>query len=122
MFVPAGSSPQFWFSEHLFRFLVSGDESNGSYSAMEFESPHESGPGLHIHDESEEHFLVLEGQLRFTVGDETFVADAGDFIHVPRMTSHAFTVLSRRARVFASFSPAGEENKFIAEATRVTDE
>ncbi len=118
MFVPAGSLPQFWFGEHLFRFLVSGDETNGSYSAMEFESPHGSGPGPHVHAEAEEHFVVLEGELRFSVGDKNFVAGVGDFVHVPRATTHAFEVLSDRARVFASFSPAGEENGFIAAAIR----
>jgi quercetin dioxygenase-like cupin family protein len=118
MLVPAGSAPQFWFGEHLFRFLINGDKTNGSYSALEFESPHGSGPQPHIHADSEEHFLVLEGELRFTVDDQTFVAWHGDFVHVPRATTHAFEVLSERARVFASFSPAGEEEMFMAAATR----
>lgn len=117
MHIPAGSSPEYLVREHRFRFLLTGAETNGTYSAMEFVSPIESGPSLHLHEAAEEHFLILEGELRFEVADETFIATAGDFVHVPRQSPHRFTVLSKSARVFASFTPAGEELAFIENST-----
>jgi quercetin dioxygenase-like cupin family protein len=118
MHVPADSQPEFLFmQEHRFRFLINGADTNGSYSALQFESPKDAGPPPHTHDEAEEHFLVLEGSLQFEVDGKVFVAEPGDFVHVPRRTTHSFTVVSSSAKVFASFTPAGEELGFIAAAT-----
>lgn len=42
---------------------------------------------LHNHD-AEQYLLVLEGALRFTVGDETQTVEAGGIIHVPSGVPH----------------------------------
>ena len=111
--VSASSSPRYAFREHEFRFLITGEQSGGSYSLMEISSPAGSGPGPHTHDSAEEHFVVLDGELTFHVGDQTFTAAAGDLVHVPRGVVHAFTVASVRARTLATYTPAGEEHAFI---------
>ena len=108
---PAFSSPVYVFREHELRFLVTGHQSGGSYSLMEITSPLGSGPDLHTHDEAEEHFVVLEGELSFQVGTETFTAARGDL--VARGVAHAFTVRSDRARTLATYTPAGEEVAFM---------
>ena len=48
-----------------------------------------SGPKLHRHPYAEV-FLVQEGSLTFTVGDETVVAEAGQIVVVPAGTPHKF--------------------------------
>jgi quercetin dioxygenase-like cupin family protein len=48
-----------------------------------------AGPGLHRHP-YEETFLVLEGEATFTLGEETIVARAGDFLIAPPGVPHAF--------------------------------
>ena len=48
-----------------------------------------SGPELHRHP-YEEVFLILEGEATFTLGDETRVARAGDFLIAPPGVPHAF--------------------------------
>jgi len=111
--VRAFSSPQYTFREHQLRFLVTGQQSGGSYSLMEIASPAGSGPGPHVHDEAEEHFVVLEGELSFQVGDQQFTATTGDLVHVPRGVTHAFTVRSDRALTLATYTPAGEEAAFM---------
>ncbi len=80
---------------------------------MEITSPAGSGPNPHVHDLAEEHFVVLEGELNFEVGDQRFTASEGDLVHVPRGVVHAFTVSSRRARTLATYTPAGEEVAFL---------
>lgn len=90
---------------------MTGHQSGGSYSLMEITSPLGSGPDLHTHDEAEEHFVVLEGELSFQVGTETFTAARGDL--VARGVAHAFTVRSDRARTLATYTPAGEEVAFM---------
>jgi len=48
------------------------------------------GPELHKHS-YEEVFITLEGEARFTAGDEELHAGAGDIVIVPADTPHAFT-------------------------------
>jgi mannose-6-phosphate isomerase-like protein (cupin superfamily) len=48
-----------------------------------------SGPELHRHP-YEETFIVEDGNVRFTVGDETIDATAGDIVVVPAETPHKF--------------------------------
>jgi quercetin dioxygenase-like cupin family protein len=47
------------------------------------------GPELHRHP-YEEVFAVLEGEATFTLGDETRVARAGDFLVAPPGVPHGF--------------------------------
>ena len=115
--IPSGTSPIFAFGEHQFRFLATSEDTGGSYSAMEIVSPQESGPGPHTHDDAEEHFLVLEGEVDFHVGQQAFLVKAGDFIHVPRGVIHQFTVRAPHAKMIATYTPAGEEQGFIDAAT-----
>lgn len=48
------------------------------------------GPGLHWHPYSET-WVVLEGTVRITVGNESFVAEAGDTATGPARVPHRFT-------------------------------
>ena len=47
------------------------------------------GPGLHSHP-YEETFIVLDGKVRFTLGEETLEATAGQIVVVPGGTPHKF--------------------------------
>jgi quercetin dioxygenase-like cupin family protein len=48
-----------------------------------------TGPDLHTHP-YEETFIVLEGQVTFTVGEATVVASAGEVVVAPKDTPHGF--------------------------------
>jgi len=64
-------------------------------------------PPLHRHDFGSESFYLLEGRVRFLVGDEELTCDAGDFVHVPPSTPHSFEVLGGPARMLDIIAPAG---------------
>ena len=51
-------------------------------------------------------------------GDERIDATAGDFVFVPRDTPHSYLVTSDRARLLATFSPAGVEAFFVEAGVR----
>lgn len=111
--IPAGStSPVLFMEQHVFRFLVNSDDTGGQYSTMEIVSEPGSGPGPHIHEDAEESFYVLDGDVTFRLDGRDYEASTGDFIHIPRGTTHQFKVGSRAARLLASFSPAGAEQHF----------
>ncbi len=121
VYVAARSTQGYWFAECLFNFLVSGEESGGSYTTMELLVPPGKGPGLHVHDNEEEQFYVLEGELTYWVGDQTFHLSTGDFVHIPRGTAHGFMNGATPAKLLATFSPAGPEKFFKENGEPVQD-
>lgn len=54
------------------------------------ETPPGRGPALHVHPYAEV-FVVLDGQLTFTVGDEIIEATQGQIVIAPANTPHKFT-------------------------------
>ncbi len=106
VYVPARTTQGYWAADCLFNFLVSGEESGGSYTTMELLIPPGKGPGLHVHDNEEEQFYVLEGELTYWVGDQTLHVATGDFVHIPRGIAHGFTNGERPAKLLATFSPS----------------
>ena len=96
----------------LFTYLVTGEESGGSYFTLEVNVGPGNGPPPHIHHREEEQFYVLAGELTFRVGDLTRQASTGDFVHIPHDTVHSFKNGPTPAKLLATFSPAGIEQFF----------
>src|SRR5438132_3433478 len=56
-------------------------------------------PEVHSHDLGGETFLVMEGEIEFTVDGERVVCTAGQSIFVPPRTTHAVRALGERPAV-----------------------
>ena len=99
--------------EHPFTFKAIGSDTDGHYSIFE-STLHGGGPGQHIHDNEEEAFYVIEGNLRVLLGEITIEAQAGSFILVPRGTVHTFSRADKNpVKLLVIISPAGFENFFF---------
>jgi mannose-6-phosphate isomerase-like protein (cupin superfamily) len=96
---------------HVFRLKVA-PESGGSFSLTEATIPPGKGAGLHIHEQSEECWYVLEGEYRFTVGGEEFTAGPGATVVVPRGVPHGLVAGDSGGRHLTIFAPAGCETAF----------
>jgi quercetin dioxygenase-like cupin family protein len=97
----------------VYRFLATGDDTNGKYALWEAIVPPGGGPPPHVHS-WEEGFYVLEGEITFTVGEKRLVASAGTFANMPVGTPHSFkNEGSRPARMLISVAPAGLEKMFF---------
>src|SRR5262245_51085010 len=97
----------------VYRFLATGDDTNGGYALWEAIVPPGGGPPPHVHAREVEGFYVLEGEITFFVGTERLVATAGTFAHMPVGTPHCFKNESGRpARMLISVVPAGLEGMF----------
>ena len=98
----------------VYRFLATGEETNGKYALMEAIVPPGGGPPPHIHSREEEGFYILEGEITFQIGDERIVATAGVFANMPVGTPHSFKNDSNRpAKMLISVAPAGLEKMFF---------
>jgi mannose-6-phosphate isomerase-like protein (cupin superfamily) len=93
---------------------LSSAATDGRYSVLEVVAVPGSGPPLHIHHNEDEHFVVLEGIVRFVCGDRTFDAVAGSAFTVAKGVPHAWANLSgSNIRMVATFTPGGIERCFI---------
>src|SRR6188472_2539244 len=100
-------APAFWNVGTYWRFLSMDESTNGRSSTFEELCP----PGVvappHVHDNEEEAFFVLEGDLVFLLGDEEIEAPPGTYIHIAPGTVHGFRCDSEVGRVFNTLVPGG---------------
>jgi quercetin dioxygenase-like cupin family protein len=98
----------------VYRFLATGQDTNGKYTLFEAVVGPGGGPPPHVHSREEEGFYVLEGEITFTVNGERVVAKAGTFANMPVGTPHSFkNEGDRPARMLISLAPAGLEQMFF---------
>ena len=67
----------------VYRFLATGEDTNGKYALWEALVPPGGGPPPHVHSREEEGFYLLEGEITFTIGENRLVATAGMFANMP---------------------------------------
>jgi len=107
----------------VYRFLATGDETNGKYAIWEAIVPPGGGPPPHVHSREEEGFYILEGEITFTVNGEKIVALAGMFANMPVGTPHSFkNERNVQAKMLISVAPAGLEQMFLEVGVPLTED
>lgn len=94
-------------------FKVRGSQTGGTLTAFENVVAPGDGPPLHTHAGEDESWHVLEGRLRFKLGETISDAPQGSFVFVPRNVPHCFQNNGDvPARILVLFTPAGMEAFF----------
>jgi quercetin dioxygenase-like cupin family protein len=63
-------------------------------------------PGRHTHDGEDEIFYVLQGEVEFWCGGETFRVGPNGFVFLPRNIEHGYTILNDgEARLLVVVAP-----------------
>jgi mannose-6-phosphate isomerase-like protein (cupin superfamily) len=110
----SGDWAKVWPDER-FAVRIPPKDCNRRYTTLELVGASKAGPPLHIHHNEDEHFIILEGSVHFQRGDETFDANAGETVTIPRGVVHTWTIRSEHpARMLITFAPAGFEEAFRA--------
>ena len=95
------------------RFVVRGCDSGGALTALEVANPPGQGPPLHVHSAQDEAIHVLDGEVRWRLGDEVQSTGPGAYVFIPRGLPHCFQVVGERpGRMLITFAPAGMEAFF----------
>src|SRR5436309_1730641 len=98
----------------VYRFLATGEDTNGKYALFEAMVGPGGGPPPHVHSREEEGFFILEGEITFQIGEKRIVATPGMFANMPVGTPHSFkNESSRPAKMLISVAPAGLEKMFF---------
>ena len=85
---------EFWFLNGRVRVALSKADNAAGISILEHWMPHGDAPPLHIHHREDEVFMILEGEMKFRVGETTISGKAGDVLCAPRGVPHAYRVIS----------------------------
>ena len=102
----------------VYEVKVSSEESDGAMTIMEMLIPPGAAPPPHTHPGTETVY-VLEGNLRYHIGGETFEGGAGAIFHIPEGVVENFEPLTQ-SRILVVYKPGGIEN-FFAEAGEPAD-
>lgn len=107
-----GEGRTLWLLDSLYEVKVAGEETGGALTVMEMTIPPGMGPPPHTHDGTESVY-VLEGRLRYYIGDETYEGGPGTFFHIPTDTVERFEPIDT-VRVLITYTPGGID-KFFTE-------
>ena len=79
--------------------------------------PRTPGPPLHVHDEADECFYVIDGHLLVQLGEERHDLGPGCFAWLPRQVPHTFANASDSpVHVVGAVVPGGMEEYFAAQS------
>lgn len=109
----------FWWQGSLMRIKARASDTGGALGVIEGTFYRGFGPPLHVHSREDEALYVLEGRIRFRLGDDEFVAGPGRWAWGPRGVPHAFKVESESARALVVVTPGGFEQMFEEAGTPV---
>jgi quercetin dioxygenase-like cupin family protein len=113
LYVTEGEGKMLWVVDELMTFKASGEDTGGAYALTDSVVPQGGGPPPHIHHREDEAFWVLEGELEVMVGETTFRAGAGSFVHLPKDIPHTYeNVGTGPARFLTLLVSAGLEKFF----------
>jgi mannose-6-phosphate isomerase-like protein (cupin superfamily) len=106
----------YWFWADLAIVHISGDDTDGQFSVVEFLMPPDDETPLHVHRRESQTVYVLEGEVTIWLPGVSRVLRPGECLHQPAGVPQTERVTSAGpARLLDIGSPAGFE-KFIAAA------
>jgi quercetin dioxygenase-like cupin family protein len=101
-----------WFCGALITVHADSRDTNGTFALFEASGTPGCEPPLHVHENEDEIFYVLEGRVHAFRGGEELTLDAGDSAFLPRRVPHTFKVVSDFARMLVYVTPGGFEGYF----------
>ena len=111
--VPADGGASVFLVGDTYTTLLSGAQTGGVFTLLEALVLPEAGPPPHAHHGEEETFFLLEGRMVFAIGDQTYDAEPGAAVYVPRSTTHSYrNIGDGPAKMLFMYSPAGMEGMF----------
>lgn len=109
-----GEGQSFWLLGDFYAVKTTPAQTGGAYSIVEIESFPGNGPPAHIHHREDECIYIVEGAFSVIVGDRIFDAADGDFIRIPKGTSHTYkNVGAIPGKMLTLLFPGGLEQLWI---------
>lgn len=112
--VRKGEGKAFWLLGCLGELKATGEQTGGALSALEYTVPsHALGSPPHTHDCAEAVY-ILEGSVRYHIGERAEDAPAGTFLSFPKgQLEWCENVTDRPAKLLVMYAPGGFERFFL---------
>ena len=95
-------------------FLALSDHTPRFNASVITMAPGKHGPPSHTHDEEDDAFYILDGELVFLLDEGEVAAPEGTFVLVPPGVEHTFlNSLDRPTRVLNIHAPAGFDKRLL---------
>lgn len=88
------TSDELWFFNTRVSIRVAAAAGADGISVIEHHAPFADSPPLHVHRGEDEVFYVLDGRLRFRVGESDATAGPGEALLGPKGVPHSYCVES----------------------------
>jgi quercetin dioxygenase-like cupin family protein len=100
-----------WFLNTRVTIRLSARDGSSGISVLEHQASHGDSPPLHVHHDEDEIFHVLEGEVRYRVGEQERQANVGETLLAPKGVPHTYRVESAEARMLTI--TRGEFENFV---------
>ena len=96
-----------WAMASLFEHLANPEQTGGRLGVALVTQPPGIATPLHRHHNESEAFYLLDGQMTYVAGDETYELAAGWFMYLPRGLPHAFRIRGQKPARFVALTVPG---------------
>ena len=103
----------YWYIGHLMTLLATSKQTGGKYALLRATERRGLEPPPHTHTKEDETFLILEGEVVYTVGNQTFHAKEADVMFLPKNMQHSFKIQTAKLETLILLTPGGLENYFV---------
>ena len=116
--MPVGADEQLWFLNTHVIVRVRHTDGNDGLCVLEHHAPHGDSPPLHVHQNEDEIFHILQGNVRFSVGGEDIQATEGDCLLAPKRIPHTYRVESTAGARFLTVTRGGDFETLVRTLSR----
>ena len=109
--MPASDTVHHW-NGTRYRTVLATADSGGAMSITHGEADPFAGPPAHVHENEDEIFVVLQGEMTFDVAGKRFSRGPLGTAFVPRGTPHSFITGAYGAKCLTILTPGGFDGFF----------
>ena len=113
-----GEDEALWFLDTRVSIVVSSNRDESAVSVLRHRAPFGDSPPLHIHLTEDEIFYVLEGQVRFRLGEDQLEAGAGDSVFAPKGIPHTYCIESAEGASWLTIINGDDFERFVRAFSR----
>jgi quercetin 2,3-dioxygenase len=109
-----GQGPKYLFGRQVATIMADAESTGDMFEIVLLSGGKGDSFPLHLHKETHEGILVLDGRVELILNGEKHLLVSGDYAHIPVGTAHSYEMKSHRTR-FVSYTMKGKVANFYAE-------
>lgn len=102
-----------WFLDTLVNVRLSVKDNSDGISVLEHRAYQNDSPPLHIHQNEDEVFYVLDGEFRFLIKEQEYHLRKGDILTAPKGVPHTYKIESAAGGRWLTIIHGGDFEDFV---------